>query len=226
MTAALPSALRRSSAHVFVESLDVPTLDAADAHHLRRALRLRDGAELTVSDGAGCWSRAELTADGVALVGAREQAAEPARHVTVAAAIPKGDRLDWMVHKLTEIGVTHIVLLDCARSVVRWDDDRAERHVSRLRRVVREAAMQSRRTRLPDLLGPVPFGDVRNTAGLLVADPQGPPLGRTSSDVTVAIGPEGGFTPGELADTTLVSVGHQVLRVETAALAAAVLLCR
>lgn len=226
MTAALPTALRRSAAHVFVASLDAPELDPGDVHHLQRALRLRDGTEVTVTDGAGNWSLGVFATGAVDLIGERRHVTAPRRNVTIAAAIPKGDRVEWMVHKLTELGAAHIILLDCARSVVRWDGERATGHVDRLRKVVREAAMQSRRTRLPDVLGPVRVDELCRRPEVLVADPDGLPLQLMGDRVTVAIGPEGGFTSAETAGATLVSLSDHVLRVETAAIAAAVLLCQ
>jgi 16S rRNA (uracil1498-N3)-methyltransferase len=143
----------------------------------------------------------------------------------VLSAIPKGDRLDWMVQKLTELGVTRIGFIDCARSVVRWDPERISRQIARLERVARQAAMQSRRTWLPELSGVVPVA-VAATAGtaMAIADPDG------VSDLPAAVdallvGPEGGFTPTELALVERrVSLGRHVLRIETAALAGAVML--
>ena len=211
---------------MFVASLDAPELDPGDAHHLQRALRLRDGTEVTVTDGVGNWSLAVLAAGAVELIGERRHVPAPQRDVTIAAAIPKGDRLEWMVHKLTELGAAHIVLLDCARSVVRWDGERAARHLDRLGKVVREAAMQSRRTRRPDVLGPVSVDELRRRSGVVMADPEGRALPSSADAVTVAIGPEGGFTTEETAGAPLVALSDHVLRVETAAIAAAVLTCR
>jgi 16S rRNA (uracil1498-N3)-methyltransferase len=148
-----------------------------------------------------------------------EQQPEP---VEVWSAIPKGDRPEWIVQKLTELGVARIGFVHCSRSVVRWDAARAERQMDRLRRVAREAAMQSRRVWLPEVVGPVSLADLGPT-GLAFADPEGSPLGPPVTRVVV--GPEGGFTADELAAApALVNVGALVLRVETAAMAAAVLL--
>jgi 16S rRNA (uracil1498-N3)-methyltransferase len=175
---------------------------------------------ITISDGAGRWASAVLTSGALALAGdvRREPAMHPAR---IAAAIPKGDRLEWMVQKLTEVGVTEITLVDCARSVVRWPDERAPKHVDRLQRVVRQAAMQSRRVWLPRLCGPVPVRSILGPA-VYVADPAGEPL--PTEAVAVVIGPEGGFTAEEVDGAVTASLGPLVMRVETAAIAAAVLM--
>ena len=132
-----------------------------------------------------------------------------------------------MAQKLTEVGVARICLVHCARSVVKWDGDRAERQLGRLRRVVREAAMQSRRVWLPDVVAPVPFAQVIAVEGVAVADPSGVPLAAdpvSGVPTTIVIGPEGGFSPEELdASPRVVRLGEQILRVETAAMVAVVL---
>jgi 16S rRNA (uracil1498-N3)-methyltransferase len=213
-------ALRASAAHVFVESLDAPELAADDAHHLVRVLRLRDGEQLTASDGRGAWRGCTLA--GGALRATDEIVHEPLRSpLTIAVSVPKGERLEWMVQKLTEVGVSRIVLVECARSVVRWDTERAAKQMARLGRVVREAAMQSRQVRLTELTGPVPYASVVAAPDVVVADPSGAAWRAAG---TIVIGPEGGFAPEELAAApATVSLGDSVLRVETAALVAAVL---
>lgn len=219
-------ALRSSAAHVFVESLDAPTLADDDQHHLFRVLRLRDGEVVSVSDGHGSWRPCTVSGESLVESGPIESTGASASVCVIAAAIPKGDRCEWMVQKLTEIGVHRIVLLHCERSVVRWDGDRARKQVARLQRIVREAAMQSRRVVLPEVVGPLSFGDVL-APNVVIAEPGGSAWSPPSGDVTVLIGPEGGFSPTELeqaavAGGRLVSLGDHVLRVETAALVAAV----
>jgi 16S rRNA (uracil1498-N3)-methyltransferase len=214
--------LRGSAAHVFVESLAAPQLSPDDDHHLRRVLRVRDTDMITVGDGAGGWVQARLTADLVSVES--DPIFEPAPpRATVISAIPKADRPEWIVQKVTEIGATSIGFMECARSVVRWDAERANRQIVRLRRVAREAAMQSRRLWLPQILDVVAFADAAGTMNCAIADPEGSEL---SADVdTVLIGPEGGFTEEELAAVERrVSLAANVLRVETAALTAAILL--
>ena len=129
--------------------------------------------------------------------------------------------MEWLVQKCTEVGVDGLVVLTAERSVVRWDGERAERQLQRLRRVAIEAAMQSRRVRLPTITGPVPASEL--LPGAVAAEPGGRPL--APSDTIVAIGPEGGWSPSELAlASDAVSLGETVLRVETAAVVAATLL--
>jgi 16S rRNA (uracil1498-N3)-methyltransferase len=211
-------ALRSSAAHVFVESIDAPDPSPDDLHHLFRVLRLRDGEVVTVSDGRGAWRTTTATAGALHQDGPVQH--EPAPHAcTIAAAIPKGDRAEWMVQKLTEIGVTEIVLLHCARSVVRWEGERGAKQLARLQRVAREAAVQSRRVWLPVVRGPVPFAEAVSLPGAVLAEPDGD-VGVTAA--TVLIGPEGGFSPEELAaPVPRVRLVDTVLRVETAAVVAA-----
>ncbi len=215
-------ALRSSAAHLFVGSIDSPEPSPDDLHHLFRVLRLRDGEVVTVSDGAGAW-RTTVAGDGALVPDGAVYHEAPPRPCTVAAAIPKGDRAEWMVQKLTEVGVSEIVLLHCARSIVRWDGDRGAKQLARLRRVAREAASQSRRVWLPVVNGPVPFDQVVARPGAVLAEPDGHlDLAVDTSADLVVVGPEGGFSADELA----VPVPHvrlldTVLRVETAAIAAA-----
>jgi 16S rRNA (uracil1498-N3)-methyltransferase len=219
------TALRRSAAHVFVESLDAPVLAPDDLHHLVKVLRLREGEVVSVSDGAGGWRLCRLVAAGeLAIDGEKSFEPAPSPPVTIGFAIPKGERPEWIVQKLTEIGVDRVLLLHAAHSVVRWAPDRAARNLERLRRVAREAAMQCRRVRLVELVGPLAV-DAPLVAGdgVAVAEPGGHRI--NLSRPTVLIGPEGGWAPGELEHGgATVSLGSTILRVETAALVAATLL--
>jgi len=216
--AAVGTTLRSSAAHVIVASLDDPAIDAEDAHHLVRVLRLRDGEIVTATDGAGRWRAcrflrgSRLEADGPVVA-----TAPPEPALTVGFAPVKGERTEWAVQKLTELGVDRIVPLRTARSVVRWEGDRAAAAVARLRKVAREAVMQSRRVWLPAVTDIATPADV---PGAALAEPGGAPpsLARPA----VLVGPEGGWAPEELAGAAAtVSLGEQVLRSETAALAAA-----
>lgn len=142
----------------------------------------------------------------------------------MAFAVVKGQRPEWAVQKLTEIGVDRIVPLLSARSVVRWPTGEAGGHVARLRRVAREAAMQSRRVWLPVVGGVTPFEAMAAEPGAALAHPgAGPPA---LDHPAVLVGPEGGWDDAELAAApALVGLGPSVLRTETAALVAGALLC-
>ena len=216
------SALRNSTAHVFGDAINAPVLDEVDAHHLLRVLRVKPSDVVTVSDGKGKWCSAVLNAD--ASINATSEVfttVAPSWHLTVAFSLVKGDRPEWTVQKLTEIGIDEIVVLaPTVRSVVRWDHDRSNKNIERLRRVAREAAMQSRRTWLPNVHGVTEMSTIAN---LFIADPSGVCL--DASHRAIAVGPEGGFAPQETEDCDgLVSLGDTVLRAETAAVSAAVLM--
>jgi 16S rRNA (uracil1498-N3)-methyltransferase len=219
---------------VFVADLDALVLEDADRHHLAHALRLRPGEEVTASDGSGRWRRCRYVTgrpgSGLSEValgpeGPIVSEEPPSPAVGVGFVVTKGPRPEWVVQKLTEVGVDRIVPLSSSRSVVRWDAPRAERNVERLRRVAREAAMQSRRNRLPDVTDVLPFADVALAgAAVALAEVGGKPP--SLEHPFVLVGPEGGWDHAELAcDLPLVGLGPNVLRAETAAVAAGVLLC-
>ena len=190
-----------------------------DRHHLEKALRLRAGDPLVVADGAGSWRPVRF---GAALDPTGDVAAEPrpAPVLTVGLTPTKGDRPEWAVQKLTELAVDRIVVLRTARSVVRWEGDRVDHHLERLRRISREAAMQSRRVWLPEIIGVHTLAD---HPGAVLADPGGrPPSG---ADHVVLCGPEGGWSDEERAAAPdFIGLGPGVLRAETAAVTAGALL--
>jgi 16S rRNA (uracil1498-N3)-methyltransferase len=143
----------------------------------------------------------------------------PAPRVRVGFAPVKGDRVEGVVQKLTELGVDRIELLETERSVVRWRGERAARQQDRLAEVVRAAASQCRRLWLPELRlsgggGPLPAG--------ALADAGGRPM--RASDTTVLVGPEGGWTDAERASRELIGLGPHVLRADTAAVVAAAMM--
>ena len=219
--------VRAAAAHVYVTDLEAPALGEDDRHHLLRVLRLRPGEPVSAADGDGGWVPCRLTGEGEL-----EPAAAPARaprpdpRITIALAVPKGDRAEWAVQKLTEVGVDRIIPLVADRSVVRWPADRAGRQVDRWRAVVRAAAMQSRRLWLPQVEAPATTRQLlaaAASAGVALAEPGGgaPGLSRP----TVVVGPEGGWTEEELeAAPATVALGPSILRTETAAVVAATLL--
>jgi 16S rRNA (uracil1498-N3)-methyltransferase len=153
----------------------------------------------------------------------------PAPAIGVGFALVKSEKPEWIVQKLTECGVDHILPFTAARSVVRWDDAKAAKNLERLqrlRRVAVEAAMQSRRTWLPTVHPVQPFATVlaAGGAGVALADVDGEPA--TLDTPTVLVGPEGGWSEEERSAGSgrLVVFARSVLRAETAALAAALVL--
>jgi 16S rRNA (uracil1498-N3)-methyltransferase len=177
---------------------------------------------VTVTDGRGRWRSCRAVAGTLEPDGVVEIEEPPTEPVTIGFAIPKMDRPEWIVQKLTELGVDRIVMLDTERSVVRWDAPRAAKHLAKLERVAAEAVQQSRRVFVPEISGPVPASSF--LPGAVAAEPSGRRL--TTGDRVVAVGPEGGWTDRELAVAAgHVGLGATILRVETAALAAAARVC-
>ena len=232
-----------ASAQVFVEDPAHPDLSPDDAHHLGRVLRLRAGEEVIVSDGAGHWARTRWTgeAGGPAALtplaavddgtgpggdGSVQFEAAPSPALTVAFAPTKGERPEWVVQKLTELGIDRVVPLVSERSVVRWSGARGKGAVERLRRVAREAAAQCRRVWLPEITEVMRFdalGSLAAPGDVVLAQLSGDRL--RASHLVVAVGPEGGWSAGELASgLPTVGFGLSVLRAETAAVTAAALM--
>ena len=178
-----------AAAMVFVEDPAAPVLAEEDAHHLLAVLRLRSGEPVVASDGAGRWvpcrlapglrpgrQARDLDPAGILVVdGPITDCAPPRPAVTVGFAPTKGNRPEWVAQKLTELGVDRIVPIRSTRSVVRWEGERGDRAVERLRRVAREAAAQSRRPWLPQVSPMTPL-DALGPADWR-ADPPGPPGG-------------------------------------------------
>ncbi len=237
VTAYAAIAVRAAAAtQVFVEDPSHPVLSHEDAHHLGRVLRLRHGEEVVVSDGAGRWARTRWTgsggleplSDGSGPGGDGsvqfEEAASPA--LTVAFAPVKGERPEWVVQKLTELGIDRVVPLVSERSIVRWEGVRAKLAVQRLRRVAREAASQCRRVWLPEIGEVATFAELEGLGapGEVVLAQLSGDRPRATQRV-VAVGPEGGWSGAELsAGLPTVGFGLSVLRAETAAVTAAALM--
>ena len=208
--------LRNSAAHVVVDNLDAPQLDEADVHHLFRVLRLRPGAAVTATDGAGRWRECRAEGrDDVAPNGEIITEAQRPLPVGVAFVPVKAEKPETTIRQLVEVGVDEIfVLAPTKRSVAGVRDRLNDRAV----RIVREACMQSRRVFLPEVHLGVALADVCALTGAALADPDGSAIGETR---ILVVGPEGGFDPNEVPDgLPRVSIGPAVLRAETAAIVA------
>ncbi len=208
-------------------------LQADEAKHLSRVCRLGVGDVVEVFDGKGHATTAEvvrinqasveLTATGTPMVGP-----VPPFSLTLASAVPKGDRFDWLVEKATELGVERLIPLVTDRSVVEPGGPKLER----LRRAIIEASKQCGRNQLMILDAPVRWDQLAvlgSDALRLIADPEGVPPDRWPAtacrqSIILAVGPEGGFTPAETglaarAGWTAICLGSTILRIETAGLA-------
>lgn len=215
-------------------------LDTDDAHHALRSLRLRPGDRFTSSDGQGGLATCRVVrASGLLLEGEVEERVtekRPEPILRVLLSPPKGERLAWAVQKLTEIGADEFVLVEAARSVRRWKGDRISRVRVRVDSVARAAAKQARRRFLPEVDGVISWEQAlqeaveecvavvlweRADAGLLGVLPSEPP-----ERLALAVGPEGGIPEQDALaareqGALLASLGPNILRTETAAVAAA-----
>jgi 16S rRNA (uracil1498-N3)-methyltransferase len=210
------------------------TLAGTEAHHLLHVMRAAVGTPVTLFDGSGAEFEAVVEqlcraeAD-VRIVQRREIDRELPFPLVVGVALPKGDRQKWLVEKLTELGVSELVPLVTEHGVAQPTDSAAER----LSRSVIEAAKQCGRNRLMRIASPQAWSDwiANSKAGRrLLAHPSGKSVSqvdlREPVATLIAIGPEGGFTDGEVAAAEnagwkCVSLGPRILRLETAAVALA-----
>jgi 16S rRNA (uracil1498-N3)-methyltransferase len=219
--------LAGAAAHVVVADLARPALDERDHHHLARVLRLRPGERVSATDGRGAWRWCTWTGgSGLDAAGDVEHDLRPRRpgRVGVAFALVKGDRPEWIVRSLTEVGVDVIVPFVSDRTVVRWDESKREANVERLRRVAHDATMQSRRIWAVDVEPVTTFASVVERPGAVVASLDADDVLRgVLEDTLIVIGPEGGWSEAERAvPAPRVRLSTNVLRTETACLTAAV----
>ncbi|QBE62820.1 16S rRNA (uracil(1498)-N(3))-methyltransferase [Pseudoduganella lutea] len=219
--------------------LDLP---AEVAHHIH-VVRLAPGDALTLFNGTGGQYEAVLTEVGKKRATAELGAFEPRDvelpyPVTLAQGLPEGTKMDWIVEKAVELGVTSVQPLAARRCVVRLSAERAVKKLEHWRGIVVAASEQSGRNRLAAIAEPADFRDwigMADGGPRLLLSPRG-----TSSlvdwarqagpqAVTIMVGPEGGFTDEEedaavRAGAVMVTMGPRVLRTETAALAALAML--
>ena len=219
---------------------DTALLLGPEAHHLIHVMRAKPGSSVIVFDGSGAEfaARVERVDRGeveLAVLSRDEIDRELPLELTLAVALPKGDRQKWLVQKAVELGVGRIVPLRTERSVAQP----VGQAVARLRRVVIEASKQCGRNRLMEIAGPQSWTDLvaatpavpcriiahpDRRAETAESSPRANPLtaARLPGRVLLAVGPEGGFTAEEVALATAagwqtIDLGPRTLRIETAA---------
>jgi len=206
-----------------------------EARHLAGVLRARVGDEVTLFDGHGAEFAARVEVIGkqtveLSVLARREISRELPVELTLAVALPKGDRQKWLVEKATELGVTRLVPLVTERGVAQP----VAAALARLARGVIEASKQCGRNRLMEIGPPCTLAELsaatRGAAHRWLADPAGVPLAgesiKAGQSIVAAIGPEGGFTNEERAKAVAagwraVALAPSILRIETAAVAVA-----
>lgn len=221
-------------------------LPEAEAHHARTVMRVRPGAAVVLFDGQGHEAEARVESVSRRGVSCRAQRAvslprDNTHEVTLAIAMPKGDRARDLIERLTELGVDRVIPIHCQRSP--WEVSPGA--IEKWQRVVIEACKQCRRNRLLQIESPCRWDDYlaeplgpQETAWL--AHPGGGPAemtdcsvgataaaGNVRPRVRAAIGPEGGFTQQEVESArrcgwTTVDLGARIYRIETAAILLAV----
>jgi 16S rRNA (uracil1498-N3)-methyltransferase len=215
-------------------------LNEDEAYHLTRVLRLGVGAVVYAFDGAGheyeCRvAHADKRSATLHVQQTLTDAVDSPLRLTLAQALVKGDKFDWIVQKATELGVARIVPLITDNSDIRKAEERAEQKLTRWRRIALEAVKQCGRRTLVEIVEPQTFAEFcandESESRWLLAERDGqhhPTLPAELSSLTVAIGPEGGWSQAErdLAQQhqfIALQLGQRVLRTETAAVAAVTL---
>ena len=230
---------------VFLEGEIADTMEVrgADAHHLQRVMRAKLGEKLLVADGAGGSAEAEVAgfADGsvqLRLVRRLSEAAESQAEIELFQCLPKGDRMDFIVQKATELGVARIRPVLSQNVVVRYDEKKARARVERWQKIAAEAAKQCGRTRIPEVMPIVSLraamegqGAAEYALRLFFYEMEERRELRTAlSDskarcIFMLVGPEGGFDEAEAQlavayGFSAVTLGRRILRVDTAAIVA------
>lgn len=218
-----------------------------DAHHIQDVLRMREGDPLTLCDGEGMdyEARIEGFSEGQVLCRVLEQsvsASEPAIRITLFQGLPKADKMEWILQKGTELGISAFRPVAMQRSIVKADPKKENRKTDRYRKIALAAAKQSGRGQIPEVTDTVSFSEavalVSQFDLFLVPYENGrerglkTELNRLSSiprTCAILIGPEGGIDPKEIealesAGARIVGLGPRILRTETAGFTAATML--
>ena len=213
-------------------------LPEVTANHLARVLRLREGDACVLFNGDGQDHDGRIASIGkrevvVELQASRAVDNESPLRVTLLQGVARGEKMDLILQKATELGVAAIMPVMAERTEVKLDAERAEKRVAHWRSVIASACEQSGRARLPALSAPTPLNEaargIADDAIRLTLDPNGDvslaTVQVTTGAVVVAIGPEGGWSPRDreilsAAGFTGLRLGPRILRTETAGLAA------
>lgn len=219
---------------------NIVTIRGDDAHHISRVMRFQSGDTVIVCDDSGSEFYVQLDViDGETVTGCvmyeQSAEAEPRLRVTLAQSLLKGDKLDWVIQKGTELGAHAFLPFNSERSVVRLSRTKVEKRRERWQKIAKEASEQAHRGRVPDVSAPIGWYDLlaRVASYDVVVIPYEreqaqslPLLWQTLPEVASClciIGPEGGFEPHEVeaaqeAGARPIHLGPRILRAETAAL--------
>ena len=217
---------------------DTAVLTGQEAHHVARVLRMRIGDELTLCDGAGTDYVCRITAIDNGEVQANvlyraPTASEPTTSVTLYQGLPKSEKMDLIVQKCVEIGITRIVPVATARSIVKLNATEGAKKQARWQKIAASAAEQSGRGIVPEVTEPVSFKQLlsRISAENTVVFYEGGGeslatlVNEDTRQVSLVVGPEGGFEVDEIEQlkaegACVATLGKRILRCETAPLVA------
>ncbi|WP_439442628.1 16S rRNA (uracil(1498)-N(3))-methyltransferase [Listeria aquatica] len=225
---------------------DLPvSITGDDFHHMVRVMRMKTGDEVWLVDSNEKVARAtlqEILEDEVTLAVSSfvEKTSELPVEITVASGLPKGDKLDLIVQKGTELGAAQFLLFQAERSVTKWDEKKVYKKMERLERIAKEAAEQSHRERIPLLryhssLSALFKSEIQAFDFVVCAYEESAKQGESSSlarvfqempkgsRLLVIFGPEGGISEQEVTelrelDARFAGLGPRILRTETAPL--------
>lgn len=193
-------------------------------HQVRNVLRLRDGDELILLEGDGFQTRCRLENGLLEPLERLAVTSEPRHRLTVCQALLKGDHLEQVVRQATEIGVARFRLIVTERTILR---EMSTRKLERLRAIAREAAEQSERGVVPPVDAPIDLHEALGPRSTLLYERHDSQrLTAMEAPHSIIIGPEGGFSPGEIraaeaAGGWVAGLGPRILRSESVAVAAA-----
>lgn len=215
------------------------TVEGEDAQHISRSLRMKVGDELLFCDGQGTDYRCALTALSPSLVTAQvlerfDCQSEPALKLHLYQALPKADKLEWIIQKAVELGASSITPVLTSRCISRPQKDQLDKKLARWNKIAQEAAKQSGRGILPPVHPLLSWEEALAQASaqgpsILCYEGGGAPLGTFvqpgTSALSLFVGAEGGFSPDEVAlakqyHCSPATLGPRILRCETAPLCA------
>lgn len=220
---------------------DSISITGGDVNHIKNVLRMKNGEKIRVSKKSGqayfCHISSILDDEVIAVIdSADETGTELDNHIVLYQGLPKGDKMELIIQKAVELGVSEIVPVAMKNCVVKLDEKKAQSKCKRWQAIAESAAKQSKRTVIPQIQMPlswkqaleeakeldvvlVPYENERGmeaTREIFRSIPEGASIG-------VMIGPEGGFSPEEIAqldkDMHRISLGRRILRTETAGMA-------
>jgi 16S rRNA (uracil1498-N3)-methyltransferase len=223
----------RALPRVFVPGADPGgpiDLPQEEIDKIRKVLRLSTGAIIAVLPNDGTIIRCDLQNKVAVPIDVHRPDVEASLDLTIAQALPKGEKIDEIVRACTEIGVARFLLFSSERTIVKWDEKKTADRLRRLQVISREAAELSFRTRIPVFEWCNGLKDVfvREPEAVVLSEVEG--LGKSlkpsGGKMTIVVGPEGGWAPRELEliGDRGVTLGPRVLRVDHAAPAAAAIL--